>query len=84
MKMTDQEVVDPVDGSQVQLSEKAIINIKKNGLRRAFNAAESAGQMPARTPDSVRNGENTRCAETTSAKQENITVCGCPEACICL
>ena len=29
MKMTDQEVVDPVDGSQVQLSEKAIKNIKK-------------------------------------------------------
>ena len=29
MKMTDQEVVDPVDGFQVQLNEKPIVTIKK-------------------------------------------------------
>ena len=36
MKQTDQEIVDPVDGSQVQLSEKPIVNIKKKYKEKRF------------------------------------------------
>jgi hypothetical protein len=53
-------------------------------LRRAYSAAESEGQMPVRIQDNAKNGENTRCAETTSAKQENITAYGYLKVYICL
>ena len=36
MKMTDQKIVDPVDGSQVQLSEKPIVTIKKKYKEKRF------------------------------------------------